>query len=263
MLLAVSTELGCTPSVTCNVTVFCPVSVAVVAVSLDADIVTVLLPIMLLAACAALTSAISALPTACIWLESAMPDIALIASDRVNNALLPLFSVTVAASVVVAPALSCALFPTLDNMPTATDASELSSDAAVVDAAIGILIDVPKLACVLALLATVALIVAVPVALSVEPADSATVDGSDTVPGNSNLPLAVTASIAASVKLLTADSVPVLAIECVAANVVRLMPLSVPPSDVVTPVEIETVGEITSFPLPDTPPDTATVHVFS
>ena len=148
-------------------------------------------------------------------------------------------------------------------MPTATDASELSNDAAVVVAVIGILIDVPKLDCVTALWATVALSVAVPVALSVEPADSATVDGSDTVPGNSNLPLAVTDSIAASVNLLIADNVPALAIECVAANVVRLIPLSVPPSDVVTPVAIATVGEMTSFPLPDTPPDTATVHVFS
>jgi hypothetical protein len=148
-------------------------------------------------------------------------------------------------------------------MPTATDASELSSDAAVVAAVIGILIDVPKLACVPALLATVALIVAVPVALSVEPANSATVDGSDTVPGNSNLPLAVTASIAASVNLLIAIQCAGTGIECVAANVVRLMPLSVPPSDVVTPVAIGNVGEMVSFPLPDTLPDTAIVHVFS
>jgi hypothetical protein len=148
-------------------------------------------------------------------------------------------------------------------MPTATDVNELSSDAAVVAAVIGILIDVPKLACVFALLATVALIVAVPVALSVDAANSETVDGNDTEPGNSNLPLAVTASIAASVNRLMPFSALALVTECVAASVVRLMPLSVPPSDVVTPVEMATFGEMVSVPLPATAPDTAIVHVFS
>lgn len=237
--------------------------VAVVAVALVAATVTVPLPTTLLAACAALTSAINALPTACSWLESATPAMALSVSVSVIGASPLLSSATVTASVVVAPALSCALFPTLPNIPTATDASELSNDAAVVDAVIGILIDVPKLACVLALLATVALIVAVPVALSVDAANSENVEGSDTVPGNSNLPLAVTASIAASVNRLMPFSALALVTECVAANVVRLIPLSVPPSDVVTPVEIETVGEMTSLPLPDTAPDMAIVHVFS
>ena len=237
--------------------------VAVVAVPLVAATVTVPLPTTLLAACAALTSAMSALPTACSWLESATPAIALSVSVNVIGASPLLSSATVTASVVVAPALSCALFPTLDNMPTATDVNELSSDAAVVVAVIGILMDVPKLACVPVLLATVALIVAVPVALSVDAASSETVDGNDTVPGNSNLPLAVTASIAASVNRLMPFSALALVTECVAANVVRLIPLSVPPSDVVTPVEMATFGEMVSLPLPDTLPVTAIAHVLS